>query len=327
MNRRHLMQAVLAATAAAAAGATRAFAQEVYPSRPVRLVVPYPPGGTTDIVGRLVARRLSDIWGQPVVVENRAGAGGSVGTAVVAKSPADGYTLVLGNSASHGANVLLNPNAPYDPVRDFAPISLLAIVKQVLVVHPSVPARSVRELVALAKAQPGKLTFGSSAVGGAPHLAGELFKQVAGVDLLHVPYNGAAPAMNALVGGVTSLMFASVPTTVELVRANRLRPLAIASSTRSGLLPDVMTMAEAGYPGVEMDSWFGLLAPAGVPAPILAKLHTDVLRAVDGEEVRKRMADIGFERSTGSAQSFGAMIAREMERMRRLIADAKITGH
>lgn len=301
-------------------------AQE-FPSRAVRLVVPYPAGGTTDILGRLVGQRLSERWKQPVVVENRAGASGSIGSAFVAKAAPDGYTLVLANSASHGAYELLNPGkAPYDSLRDFAPITLLAIVKQVLVVRPSLEARSAAELVGLAKANPGKLNYGSSAIGSAPQLAAELFKLVAGVDLVHVPFNGAAPAMNALLGGSIQVMFASAPTASEQVRAGKLRALGVASARRTPLLPDVPTMAEAGVAGVEMDSWFGLMAPAGVPRDLLARLNADTLRATDGEDVREAFAKIGYERATGTPEALTELMKSERERVGRVVREAKLKG-
>jgi tripartite-type tricarboxylate transporter receptor subunit TctC len=303
-----------------------ASAQGSFPTRAVKLVVPYPPGGTTDIMARVLAQRLSERWGQPVVVDNRAGAGGSIGTDYAARQAPDGYTLVMGNSASHGANVLLSTTPTYDPVRDFAAISMLAVVRQMLVVHPSVPATSVRELVALAKARPGQLTFSSSAIGGAPHLAGELFKLVAQVDILHVPYNGAAPALNALLGGNVSMLFGSVPTVAELSKTGRIRALAMASATRSSLVPELMTMAEAGYPGVEMDSWNGLLAPAGTPPAVIAKINADLIAALAGAEMQERLAKLGFERATGTPEELATHISRELVRVRRLIADAKISG-
>lgn len=303
-----------------------ATAQGSFPTRAVKLVVPYPPGGTTDIMARVVAQRLSERWGQPVVVDNRAGAGGSIGTDYAARQAPDGYTLVMGNSASHGANVLLSTSPTYDPVRDFAAISMLAVVRQMLVVHPSVPATSVRELVALAKARPGQLTFSSSAIGGAPHLAGELFKLVAQVDILHVPYNGAAPALNALLGGNVSMLFGSVPTVAELSQGGRIRALAMASATRSSLLPDLMTMGEAGFPGVEMDSWNGLLAPAGTPPAVIEKINADLIAALAGAEMQERLAKLGFERATGTPEQLATHIATELVRVRRLIADAKISG-
>jgi len=297
-----------------------------YPARPVRLVVPYPPGGTTDIMGRVVAQRLTELWGQRVVVDNRAGAGGSIGTEHVARSAPDGHTLTLGNSASHGANVLLSPAPTYDPVRDFSAISMLAIVRQMLVVQPALPVRSVADLVALAKAQPGRLTFSSSAIGGAPHLAGELFKLVAGVDMLHVPYNGAAPALNALLAGDVTMLFGSVPTVSELSKDGRLRALAIASGGRSALVPDVPTMAEAGLAGVEMDSWNGIFAPAGTPAPVIAKINADLRQSLGNEEMTRRLAELGFELSLTSPDALATHVASEMTRIRRLITDAKITG-
>lgn len=320
LRRRHaLLLATLALPRLAAA-------QDAYPSRAVRLVVPYPPGGTTDIMGRVVAQRLGERWNQRVVVDNRVGAGGSIGTDHVAKSAPDGYTLVLGNSASHGANVLLSAAPAYDPVRDFAAISMLAIVRQMLVVNNNVPARSVAELVAMARAQPGRLSFSSSAVGGAPHMAGELFKLVANIDLLHVPYNGAAPALNALLAGDVTMLFGSVPTVAELSRDNRIRALAMASGSRSALLPDLPTMGELGFPGVEMDSWNGLFAPAGTPAPILAKINADTRAALDGEEMRRRLAELGFERATSAPEDLARHVASEMVRVRRLIQDARISG-
>jgi len=320
MRRRHLL------ALPALALPRHASAQENFPARQVRLVVPYPPGGTTDIMGRFVAQKLAELWNQRVLVDNRTGAGGSIGTEHVARSPADGYTLVLGNSASHGANVLLTRNPTYDPVRDFAAISMLAVVRQMLVVNNAVPARSVQDLVALAKAQPGKLTYSSSAIGGAPHLAAELFRLVAGVELLHVPYNGAAPALNALLAGDVTMLFGSVPTVAELARDNRIRALAMASGERSSLMPDLPTFGELALPGVEMDSWNGLFAPAGTPPAVIATLHAGVLRALAGEETQRRLGELGFERSTSTPEALATHVATQMVRIRRLIQDAGITG-
>ena len=303
-----------------------ASAQGAFPSRQVRLVVPYPPGGTTDIMGRFVAQKLSELWNQRVLVDNRTGAGGSIGTEHVARSPADGYTLVLGNSASHGANVLLTRNPTYDPVRDFAAISMLAVVRQMLVVHPALPVRSVQDLVALAKAQPGRLTYSSSAIGGAPHLAAELFRLIAGVELLHVPYNGAAPALNALLAGDVTMLFGSVPTVAELAKDNRIRALGMASAERSSLMPDLPTFAELGLPGVEMDSWNGLFAPTGTPPAVIATIHAGVLRALAGDETQRRLGELGFERATSTPEALSAHVSTQMVRIRRLIADAGITG-
>jgi tripartite-type tricarboxylate transporter receptor subunit TctC len=321
MRRRHVIAAATLLALPRLAGA-----QEAYPARQVRLVVPYPPGGTTDIMGRVVAQRLSELWNQRVVVDNRVGAGGSIGTEFVARSAPDGYTLVLGNSASHGANVLLSSAPTYDPVRDFAAISMLAVVRQMLVVNNNVPARSVPDLVAMAKAQPGRLSFSSSAVGGAPHLAGELFKLVAGVDLLHVPYNGAAPALNALLAGDVTMLFGSVPTVAELAKDGRLRALAIASGSRSALAPTVPTMTEVGFRGVEMDSWNGLFAPSGTPPAVLAKINADLRRTLGNEEMTRRLGELGFELALSSPEDLATHVASELVRVRRLITDARITG-
>ena len=301
-------------------------AQE-FPAHAVRMVIPYPAGGTTDILGRTVAQRLSERWKQPVLVENRAGASGSIGAAFVARAAPDGYTLVLGNSASHGAYELLNPGkAPYDSLRDFAPITLLAIVKQVLVVPSAGDMRSIPDLVAQARTKAGRMNYGSSSIGGAPHLAMELFKQVASVDIVHIPFNGAAPAMTALLGGSIDVMFAAVPTATDMVRAGRIRALGMASSSRSGMLPDVPTMSEAGMPGVEMDSWFGLLAPAGMPRDLLARLNADTVRAVDGDETRDSFARLGFERATGTPEALTALMKNERERVGRVVRQANIKG-
>ena len=318
--------ALMALLVTFASGFAPAHAQE-FPAHAVRLVIPYPAGGTTDILGRTVAQKLSERWKQPVLVENRAGASGSIGAAFVARAAPDGYTLVLGNSASHGAYELLNPGkTPYDSLRDFAPITLLAIVKQVLVVPSAGDIRSVSELISHARARAGRMNYGSSSIGGAPHLAMELFKQVAVVDIVHIPFNGAAPAMTALMGGSVDVMFAAVPTATDMVRAGRIRALGMASASRSGMLPDVPTMSEAGLPGVEMDSWFGLLAPAGTARELLTRLNTDTVRAVDGEETRDSFARLGFERATGTAEALTALMKNERERVGRVVRQAGIKG-
>jgi len=302
-------------------------AQDAFPTRPVRLVVPYAAGGTTDIAGRLLAQRLTTLWKQTVVVDNRIGASGSIGAALVAKSAPDGYTLVLGGGASHGAYELINPGrAPYNSLRDFTPLSLLTFIRYVLVVHPAVPARSAKELVELAKAQPGKLNYGSSAIGGAPHLATELFKLTAGVDIVHVPYNGAGPAMTALLGGNIQVMFASAPTAAQQSKAGKLRALATASAVRSALLPDVPTMGEAGIPGVEMDSWSGLLGPAGMPRALIARLNADIVKSVDGDDTREAFARLGFDRVTSTPEAMAEFMRKEHERVARIVRHAGIKG-
>ncbi|MCC6530971.1 MAG: tripartite tricarboxylate transporter substrate binding protein [Burkholderiales bacterium] len=316
---------VALASLAIVAGA--AWGQEGFPTKPVRLVVPYAAGGTTDIAGRLLGQRLAAIWKQPVVIDNRLGASGSIGAAVVAKSAPDGYTLVLGGGASMGAYELIYPSrAPYHSLRDFTPLSLLTTIRYVLVVHPAVPARTVKELVVLAKAQPGKLNYGSSAIGSAPQLAAELFKLTVGVDIVHVPFNGAGPAMTALLGGNIQVMFASAPTAARQVEAGKLRALATASASRAPQLPDVATMGEAGFPDVEMDSWSGVLGPAGMPRALVNRINADIVKAVDGEEMRDAFAKLGFSRGTSTPEAMAAFMRKERERVARVVRHAGIKG-
>jgi tripartite-type tricarboxylate transporter receptor subunit TctC len=274
-----------------------------------------------------VGQRLSELWKQPVIAENRPGAGGSIGAALVAKAPADGYALVLGNSASHGAYELLYPaNPPYHSIRDFTPLSLLAMSKLVLVVKPSIEAKTARELVALAKAQPGKLNYASPSIGSSPHLGMELFKLNAGVDMVHVAFAGAAPARTALLAGTVDVYMGTVAGMMDLARQGKVRVLAAVSSRRAEEAPDIPSMTEAGYPGTEMDTWYGLLGPAGMPADLAAKINADIRRVVDGEEMRRQFVKLDFERSTGSPQEFLALMQREREKYARLIRDAKIKG-
>jgi len=320
-------QAISAVLAALTITCSSVWAQDPFPSKPVRLVVPYAAGGTTDIAGRLVGQRLSAMWKQAVVVDNRAGASGSIGSALVAKAAPDGYTLVLGGGASHGAFELINPGrAPYNSLRDFTPLSTLTSIRYVLVVHPGVPARSVKELVDLAKAQPGKLNYGSSAIGSAPQLAAELFKMTAGVDIVHVPFNGAGPAMNALLGGNIQVMFASAPTAAQQVKAGRLRALATASASRASQLADVPTIGEAGVPGAEMDSWSGLFGPAGMPRPLVMRLNADIVKSVDGEEMRGAFAKLGFDRFTSTPEAMAEFMRKERERVAKIVRHAGIIG-
>jgi tripartite-type tricarboxylate transporter receptor subunit TctC len=321
---RSAITALLLSMALAGTFGGLAQAQQPFPAKPVRLVIPYPAGGTTDMLGRIVGQRLSDLWKQPVLADNRPGAGGSIGAALVAKSPPDGYSLVLGNSASHGAYELLNPaNTPYHSIRDFSPISLLAMSKLALVVRPDLPAQSVKELVALAKSQPGKLNYGSPSIGSSPHLALELFKMVTGTDIVHIPYAGAAPARTALLAGSLDLYAGGVTAMTDMARSGKVRVLGVFSDKRAQEAPDVPTLAELGVPA-EMDTWYGLLGPAGMPADIVAKINADTRRGVDGEEIRVQLAKLDFERATGTADSFAALLVREREKMAKIIRDAKI---
>ncbi|WP_431285800.1 Bug family tripartite tricarboxylate transporter substrate binding protein [Humitalea sp. 24SJ18S-53] len=316
ITRRHLAAsaAILLATRAARAQAPR------YPDQPVRIIVPFPAGGPADIVGRLLARALSDQLGQPFVVDNRAGAGGVIGVEVVARARPDGLTLGIGSSGALSVLPSLMPRMPYDVARDIQPVSLAIIVPQVLAVHPSVPARTVAELVALAKARPGGLNFASSGSGNSLHLAAELFRaRAGGIEIIHVPYRGAAPALTDLVGGQVQMMFGDVPVMLPQIRAGTIRALAVTAPVRSAVLPDVPTMAEAGVAGVESESYYGLIAPAGLPADRLAILNNAVKTALESPATRQPLLDQGGRLIGGTPEAFAAHIRAESEKWAEVI--------
>lgn len=297
---------------------------QAWPSRPIRLIVPFPPGGAPDILSRLLGQRASRILGQQVVVENRTGAGGNVAMELVARSAPDGYTVIMGTIGTCALNPSLYANLSFSPERDFAPVMLVGSISNLLAVHPSVPATSVKELVALAKARPGSLTYGSSGFGSSLHLAGELFRNAAGVDIGHVPYKGSQPALIDLVAGQVNLMFDNMPSILQMARAGKVRPLAVTGLKRSKLFPDVPTLAEAGYPGLVITPWFGILAPARVPEPVLAKLNAVFNEALRDPEVRARLAEIDLEPAGGSGAAFAALIRSESEKWGRLIREKNI---
>jgi tripartite-type tricarboxylate transporter receptor subunit TctC len=299
-------------------------AAQAYPNKAIRLVVPYAPGGAAGAFGRILSDRLSQSLGQPVIVDHKPGGGTIIGNDFVAKSPPDGYTLVMGTVTSHAMVVSLNTHVPYDPEKDFAPISLFASLPFVLVAHPSVPATSVRELVALAKAKPGTLTFGSAGNATSNHLAGELFKARAGINMVHVPYKGSAPALADLLGGQISMMFDLTATAMQQIAAGKVRALAITSPKRSAMAPDLPTMAEAGVPGVEVVSWFGVLAPAGTPAPIVNLLNAEIVKAMQSPEVRTVMTGLGAEAITSTPQEFAAYISAERAKWAGVVKQAGI---
>ena len=290
-----------------------------FPAKPVRLVVPFPPGGPLDITGRAIAQKLSEAWGQSVVVDNRPGAGGNIGADLVAKSPPDGYTVVMGALSTHAVNPSLYPAMPYDAVKDFAPITLVAVTPNVLVVNPALPVKSVQELIAYAKGNPNKLSFGSGSNGSAGHLAGELFKVETGTDLVHIPYKGAAPAMQALLAGDTQLMFDNLASAMPQVKAGKLRALAVTTAKRSSLVPELPTMAEAGVPGFDIATWFGLLAPAGTPKDVVAKWNADVVKILDSPEMREKLTAQGAEPAPTSPAQFAAFIAAELPKYARIV--------
>jgi tripartite-type tricarboxylate transporter receptor subunit TctC len=293
---------------------------QAYPDRAIRFVVPYPAGGPLDIVARLLAQKVSQAVAQPVVVDNKPGAGGNIGADVVAKAPADGYTILMGAVATHAINPALYRNMPYDAVRDFAPVTQVASTPNVLVVHPSVPAKSVQEFIAYAKANPGKLNFGSGSTGSAGHLAGELFKVMAGVDMAHIPYKGAAPAMQDLVSGQIQLMFDNLASSLGQVRAGRIRALAVTTAKRTPLAAELPTVAESGLPGFDISTWFGVFAPAGTPRVALERLHAEFTRALAAPEVREKLLALGADPVGNSPEEFAAFIRAEAQKYARVVS-------
>jgi tripartite-type tricarboxylate transporter receptor subunit TctC len=298
---------------------------QAYPTKPVRFVVAYPPGGPTDILARLLSPKLQAALGQPFIVESRPGAGGNVGTDFVAKSPADGYTILLTASGPISINVTLYKSLPYDPARDLTPVIHVASVPLVLVVHPSVPAKTVSELIALLKAKPEGYSFASAGNGTPQHLSAELFKTMADVKMLHVPYKGSAPAINDLVGGQVPVAFESMVSVLPQVKGGRLRALATTGNRRSGLLPDVPTVAEAGLPGYESIAWYGVMAPGGTPKPIVDKLNAEISKALDTPELKQRVADLGSDSVHGTPEQFGAFIKSETSRWGKVVKESGAT--
>jgi tripartite-type tricarboxylate transporter receptor subunit TctC len=299
-------------------------AQQAYPSRPVRVIVPFPPGGTTDIVARLVAERLGATLGQPAVIENRAGAGGAIGAAEIARAAPDGYTLGLATVSTHGVNPAINPKLPYDALRDFTPISNLASVPNVVSAHPSLGIFDVRQLVERAKASPGKITYASAGNGSLSHMLGELFKASTATDLLHVPYKGVGPALNDTLGGQVNILFDNLPSSLPHIQSGKLRALAVSSPARLDALPGVQTFAEAGVPQLNDPSWFGLVGPAKLPEALLAKVHEAVTKALAAPDVQSRMRQAGAVPAGNSPGEFAAQIRREVERHRRVAAESGI---
>ncbi len=302
--------AIAATFALAACPCVPAAAQD-YPNRPVTLVVPFPPGGSTKIVMRIIADKLSELLGQQIVVDNRAGAGGTVGTRSVAKSSPDGYTISLGYTGTLAVGPSLYPNVGYDPRKDFAAIGRVATAPNTLVVHPSFPAKSIAELIAYAKANPGKVNFGSAGVGTVSRIAGEYFASEAGIKLIHIPYKGTGPAITDLLGGHIPMAFAPIPASHENAKSGNLRMLAVTSLTRSTLMPEVPTIAESGLPGYEAVLRYGLVAPAGTPRPIIEKLNAELNKALASDDVRKRLALEGAEPLPGTPEDYAADIDRE----------------
>jgi tripartite-type tricarboxylate transporter receptor subunit TctC len=296
-------------------------AAEAYPSKPIRLILPFPPGGGTDIIGRILSERMGADLGQPVVLENRGGAGGNVGAEAAARSAPDGYTIVL-VAPSLAISPSLYKKLNYDPVKDLTPIGLVAIVPNVLVIHPSVPAQTLAEFIALAKARPEAMNFGSGGSGTSNHLAGELFNIQAGVKLVHVPYKGVNLAMNDLIAGQVQLVVIGISAAAPQIKAGRLRALAVVAPRRSPALPDVPTVAEAGLPNFEVTTWYGLLAPAGTPKAIIARLNASLARAMHAPEMQERLAAVATDPVTSTPEEFGELIKREMAKWGQVVREA-----
>lgn len=318
-SRRGFTLALAATAAAGSLVALPASAQGSFPSKPITIVVPFSAGGTTDILARVVGEALKDELGQPVVIDNRAGAGGNIGGALAAKAPADGYTLFMGTVGTHAINAALYKKMPFDHVADFAPLTRVAMVPNLLVAHPSRPYKNVKELIAHAKSNPGKVTFGSSGNGSSIHLSGELFKTMTKVDMIHVPYKGSAPAVTDLIGGQIDIMFDNMPSAIQHVRSGRLKPIAVTTAKRSPELPDVPTIAEAGVPGYEATSWFGMFAPAKTPAPIVAQLNAALVKVLGNPDVKKKLAEQGAEPYAEKPEQFAEFIKQETAKWGRVV--------
>jgi tripartite-type tricarboxylate transporter receptor subunit TctC len=297
-----------------------------WPAKPIRVVVPFPPGGSTDVLGRIVSSKLTEALGQQVIVDNRSGAGGVIGTELVVKSPPDGYTLLFSASAPIAINVTLMKNIPYDPRRDLAPVSRVGSVPLVLVVHPVVPARSVKELIALLRARPAEFNYASAGSGTPQHLSAELFKTLAGVQMRHVPYKGSGPAITDVIAGQVPITFEVFITALSYVKSGRLRALAQTASVRSAHLPDVPTIAETGIRAYESIGWYGLLAPAGAPQAVITKLHTDMSRIMSTADMQRRMAELGAEPANETPEQFGAFIRAEIPKWAKVIRDSGATA-
>ena len=302
-------------------GGTSALAQ-AYPTKPVTIIVPFAAGGTTDILARIIGQALTAELGQSVVVDNRAGAGGNIGGQAAAKAAPDGHTLFMGTVGTHAINASLYKKMPFDPVKDFAPLTRVANVPNLLVANPAQPYKSVKDLIAYAKANPGKVNFGSSGNGSSIHLSGELFKSLAKVDMQHVPYKGSAPAVTDLMGNQIGIMFDNMPSAIQHVRSGKLAPLAVTTAKRSPELPNVPTIAEAGVPGYEATSWFGMFAPAGTPAPVLAKLNAAIVKVLAQPDVKKKINEQGAEVYSETPEQFAAFIQAESVKWGKVVKES-----
>ena len=313
------MKLLLAALAFSFASGVQA---QAWPNKPIKYIVPFAAGGTTDILGRRVGAKLSEALGQPVVVENRPGAAGALGVEMLAKSPPDGYTIGGGTVSSHGLNVALYPKLPYDPVKDFSPITMLATLPNMLVVHTSIPANNVRELIAFLKANPNKHSFGSAGNGTSQHMSGELFKTLTGTTMQHIPYKGSGPMMPDLLSGTISMSFENLTTAYPPVKQGRLKALAVTTAKRSFVAPDVPTMQEAGLPGYDITSWQALFAPAGVPKDIIERLYAETVKALKAPDIAKRLEELGLDPGGMRPEELGALVRSDIPRLSKIVRDS-----
>jgi tripartite-type tricarboxylate transporter receptor subunit TctC len=309
----------LAALAIALAAAPGVASAQDYPAKSIRMVVPFPPGGFSDVFARIIGGKMHESWGQQVIVDNRPGAGGNIGADIVAKSAPDGYSLVMGTIGTHAINATLFSRLPYDPIRDFVAVAFVVGADGLLVVHPSLPVHSTKELIALARSKPGALTYASAGAGTTSHLAGELFKSITKTDITHVPYKGNVPAITDLLSGQTTMLFATLPTVLPQVQANRLRPLAVLGTTRSAALPAMPTLSEAGLKGFEVSNRTGVFAPAGTPSAIIAKLNAEIVRIMRLPDVQERLPRQGLTFVPGTPQQFAAFVRSEKDKWGALV--------
>ncbi|MCT9126681.1 Bug family tripartite tricarboxylate transporter substrate binding protein [Cupriavidus gilardii] len=313
------------ATVLATAFAAPAAHAETFPARPIRIVVGFPTGGAPDTLARIVSEKISPSWGQPVVVDNKPGAGGNIGAEAVARAPGDGYTLALGTVGTHSINGAVYSKLPYDMVKDFAPVILLATTPNVLVVHPGVPAKTTAELIALAKAKPGALTFGTPGIGTSPHVAGELFNTVAGVKITHVPYKGRAMAIPDLLGGHITMMFDNLPSALPVIKEGKLRALGVTSLKRSASAPDIPTLAEQGLNGFQADSWFAIFVPATTPKDVIAKLNTELNRIFTLPDVQAKLKTLGLDPVLGTPDALASFQKAEIAKWAKVVKDSGTT--
>lgn len=290
-----------------------------YPIKAIRMIVPSAPGSGPDIMARAIGQKLTESLGQPVVIDNRPGAGGIIGSGAAAKSPPDGYTLIMSNAGAHAVNASLYAKLPYDPIRDFAPVTLVAMAPNILIVHPALPVRSVKELIALAKAKPGELTFGSGGNGSTAHLSGEMFKTMAGINIVHVPFKGSPAAVIGVISGQIAMAFPNIPPALPHVRSGKLKALAVTTAKRSAAVPELPTVAEAGLPGYEATAWFGVLAPAATPPQIIAKLNAAIVKSLRTREMQERLAAEGTEPVGNTPEQFAQTVRNDIAKWAKVV--------